>query len=443
MQQHHQDLRRKRVTVAGLGRFGGNIAASRWLVEQGARVTITDMATAEKLADSIKQLDGLPITWRLGEHREEDFTDADVVVASPAIPTTNAHLQAATKAGVPVTTEIRLVVERCPATVVGVTGTKGKSTTTALLGKMLETRHTTWVGGNIGGSLLFDLPKMKRSDVVLLELSSYMLEHLGALKWSPHVALVTMITADHLEWHGSFEKYVRAKANVLAYQKPTDYVVMPEDNRPALTMADLSQGRLVMFGLKGRRRFELALPGEHNQLNAQGAFAAAQVMGVTWDEAQRAVRDFPGLPHRLQLVHERDGVRYVNDSIATIPEAAVQGLDSFARDTVIQIVGGYDKHLDMSLMTNALAERAKAVLTIGDLGAELAKQTRGAGATSVHECGNLETAMARAKELAESGDVVLLSTGCASYDQFTNFEQRGDTFARLARDNETGASPDT
>ena len=433
MQHAQQDLRGKRVTVAGLGHFGGNIAASRWLVEQGAAVTVTDMATAEKLADSVHQLDGLPITWRLGEHREHDFTKTDLVVASPAIPPTNPFLQAAAKAGVPVTTEIRLVVERCPATIIGVTGTKGKSTTTALLGEMLKTRHTTYVGGNIGGSLLFDLPKMKPSDVVLLELSSYMLEHLGALRWSPHVALVTMITADHLEWHGSFDKYVRAKANILAYQKPTDYAVMPEDNRPALTMADMSPGRVVLYGLKGRRRFELALPGEHNQTNAQGAFAAAQVMGVTWDDAQRAVRDFRGLPHRLQLVHERDGVRYVNDSIATIPESAVIALDCFPRGHVIQIVGGADKHLDMTLLTKALAERAKAVLTIGKLGPKLAEQVRAAGGRSVHECGDLATALTRANEIATSGDVVLLSTGCASYDQFTNFEQRGDTFARLAR----------
>src|SRR5215210_5070142 len=140
MQQ--QDVRGKRVTVAGLGHFGGNIAAARWLVEQGAAVTVTDKATADKLADSVKHLDGLPISWRLGEHREEDFTKADLVVASPAIPTTNPYLQAATNAGVPITTEIRLVVERCPATIVGVTGTKGKSTTTALLGLMLKTRRT-------------------------------------------------------------------------------------------------------------------------------------------------------------------------------------------------------------------------------------------------------------------------------------------------------------
>ncbi|MGB7158119.1 MAG: UDP-N-acetylmuramoyl-L-alanine--D-glutamate ligase [Tepidisphaeraceae bacterium] len=434
MQHQQQDIRGKGVTVAGLGRFGGNIAASRWLVEQGATVTVTDSASAEKLDDSIAQLVDLPITYHLGGHVDEDFTKADLVVASPAIPTTNKYLQLARDAGVPVTTEIRLFVERCPAIMLGVTGTKGKSTTTALLGEMLKTRHTTWVGGNIGISLLFDLPKMKKTDVVLLELSSYMLEHLGATKWSPHVALITMITADHLEWHGSFEKYIRAKANILAYQKSTDYAVMPEDDRPALTMTDMTQGRVVLFGMKGRRRFELALPGEHNQLNAQGAFAAAQVMGVTWDDAQRAIRAFPGLPHRLQLVHEEKGVRYFNDSIATIPEAAVKGLDSFPRGKVIQIVGGYDKHLDMTAMTSALAERAKAILCIGSLGPELARQTRAAGAKDVHECGDLATALSRAKQIATSGDVVLLSTGCASYDQFTNFQERGDTFARLARE---------
>jgi len=432
-QQQQHDFRGKRVTVAGLGHFGGNIAASRWLIEKGATVTVTDMAPAEKLADSVKQLEGLPITWRLGEHREEDFTAADLVVASPAIPTTNKYLQAAAKVGVPVTTEIRLVVERCPATIVGVTGTKGKSTTTSLLGEMLKTRHTTFVGGNIGGSLLFELPKMTPSDVVLLELSSYMLEHLGALQWSPHVALITMIAADHLEWHGSFERYIRAKANILAYQKPSDYAVMPEDNRPALTMADMTQGRVVLYGTKGRRRFELKLPGEHNQTNAQGAFAAAQVMGVTWDDAQRAVKDFGGLPHRLQLVHEHDGVRYVNDSIATIPDSAILGLGSFPPGTVIQIIGGADKHLDMTPLATALAERAKAVLTIGKLGPTLAEQSRAAGLKAVHECGDLAAALRRARELATSGDVILLSPGCASYDQFTNFEQRGDTFARLAR----------
>jgi len=431
-----QDVRGKTVTVFGLGRFGGGIAVAKWLVEQGATVRVTDSAPREKLEESVKQLEHLPITFRLGSHAIEDFTNVDLVVASPAIPPSNEYLKAAREKGVPVTTEIRLFVERCPAAnVLGVTGTKGKSTTTALLGEMLKTRYKTWVGGNIGGSLLADLPRIQKGDLVVLELSSYMLEHLGAMKWSPHVGVVTMITQDHLEWHGSFAKYVDAKGNLLRFQGPNDFAVLPEHNAEALAMADLTPARRVTFGLPGRKRFEFSvLPGEHNQINAQAAWAAAQVMGVTWDDAQAAVRDFPGLPHRLQLVHETGGVRYYNDSIATIPEAAIAALESFPPKRVIQIVGGYDKHLPMDAMCTALAGRAKAVLTIGTLGPSLAQKTRAMnGETTVQECGDLQTAVHVACEMAKPGDVVLLSTGCASYDQFTNFEQRGDRFAELAR----------
>jgi UDP-N-acetylmuramoylalanine--D-glutamate ligase len=430
------DVRGKRVTVFGLGHFGGGIAVSRWLVDNGAAVRVTDAAPREKLEDSIQQLADLPIEFRLGGQSMEDFSGVDLVVASPAIPPSNSYLQAARTAGVPITTEIRLFIERCLARrIVGVTGTKGKSTTTALLGEMLKTRHTTWIGGNLGGSLLPQLDRIGTDDIVVLELSSYMLEHLGAIKWSPHVGLVTMITQDHLEWHGSFANYVAAKGNLLRFQRPDDYAVLLEHDAEALAMADLTPARRVMFGLSGRRRFEFSvLPGEHNQINAQAAFAAAQVLGVTWDDAQSAIRDFPGLPHRLQLVHEAAGVRYYNDSIATIPEAAIAALDSFPPGKVIQIVGGHDKHLPMDAMCAALAGRAKAVLCIGHLGPSLAEKIRAmSGNASIQDCGDLPTAVHAAREIARPGEVILLSPGCASYDQFTNFQQRGDRFAELAQ----------
>jgi UDP-N-acetylmuramoylalanine--D-glutamate ligase len=436
-----QDVRGRKVTVAGLGRFGGGIAVAQWLATQGACVTVTDKEPESKLRDSVQQLENLPITFKLGGHDERDFTSTDFVVASPAIPLNNPYLQAARRAGVPVTTEVKLFVERCPTTILGVTGTKGKSTTTALLGAMLKTRYTSWVGGNLGGSLLLDLPKIEKNHLVVLELSSYMLEHLKTLRWSPRVAVVTMITQDHLEWHGSFNAYVDAKANLLRFQRPDEFAVLPEDNAEALALADQTLGKVVLFGIKGRKRFELTIPGEHNQLNAQAAFAAAQLMGVAWDDAQRAARDFKGLPHRLQLVHESGGVRWYNDSIATIPEAAVAALDCFPRGRVIQIVGGADKHIPMDLMHHALAERAKAVLCVGDTGPTIGGAVSAAAARNngavprvqVHQCGDLSTAVALARAIATSGDVVLLSTGCASYDQFHNFEHRGDVFARLAR----------
>jgi UDP-N-acetylmuramoylalanine--D-glutamate ligase len=430
------NLANTHVTVAGLGHFGGGIAVARWLVGQGAKVLVTDQASAADMGDSVRQLDGLPVEFRLGEHREEDFTRADLVVASPAIPLNSQYLLAAKNAGVPVTTEIRLFVERCVAPIVGVTGTKGKSTTTALLGRMLSAKYRTWTGGNIGGSLLANLPEIEPSHVVVLELSSYMLEHFKAMSWSPHVALVTMVATDHLAWHGSVEAYHDAKRNIVRFQRPDDIAVLNASDPGASAFAAGIASRVVKYPLIDSKKFALTLPGAHNQLNAQGAFAAAHVLGVTWEQAQAAIADFPGLPHRLQLVHEADGVRYYNDSIATIPEAAIAALESFAPKRVLQIVGGYDSGAPLGPMCNALTERAKAVFCIGAIGPQIAamlSESASQSAAEVYDCGDLATAVKLARQKATAGDIVLLSTGCKSYDQFTNFEHRGDRFIALAR----------
>ena len=428
-----ETLAGKRVTVMGLGHFGGQVAAARWLARQGAKVIVTDCASAEQLADSIKQLQGEPIEFHLGEHRIADFSGADLIVASPAVPLSNPFLQAARDAGVAITTEIRLFVERCPAPILGVTGTKGKSTTTALLGEMLRRRFDVFVGGNIGHSLLPDLDQINPNSRVVLELSSYMLEHLGAMRWSPHVAVVTMLAADHIEWHGSLPAYIAAKQNIVRFQTPDDVAVLNGENAEAWAFTGKTKARVVRFGVEGQRPFELQLHGRHNQLNAQAAFAAAAALGVKWDEAQRAVKTYSGLPHRLQLVHEENGVRFYNDSIATIPEAAVAALESFPPKHVIQIVGGYDHHLPVTAMCSALVERAKAVVCMGATGEQLAdlmSKSPHPSAAAIYRAGDLATAVRVSKQIATAGDIVLLSTGYKSYDQFANFERRGDAFAR-------------
>ncbi|MBV8781917.1 MAG: UDP-N-acetylmuramoyl-L-alanine--D-glutamate ligase [Phycisphaerae bacterium] len=422
----------KRVTVLGLGHFGGGIAVSRWLVEQGAKVLVTDRESADKLAGSVLQLQGLPIGFHLGEQREEDFTSADLIVTSPAVPPNNPILQKATEAGVPITTEICLFIERCTAPIVGVTGTKGKSTTTALLGRMLEKQFTTWVGGNIGRSLLADLPRIKQDDIVLLELSSFMLHHLRALNWSPHAAVVTMLSSDHIEWHGSPDAYIDAKLNIIRFQKPTDIAVLNCADPAAKPFFETAKAKIIEYG-NVQRRLALKLPGEHNQLNGQAALAAAMALGISFENAQAATVDFCGLPHRLQVVLEDEGVMWVNDSIATIPEAAAAALRAFPKGRVIQIVGGYDKHLPMNSMIDALSEGAKAVLCIGQLGPPIGAALRDGKCPHVEECGDLTKAVQQARMLSAPGDVVLLSPGCASYDQFDNFEKRGEMFTRLAR----------
>jgi UDP-N-acetylmuramoylalanine--D-glutamate ligase len=426
----------KKVTVAGLGRFGGQIAAARWLCAQGARVVVTDLDPAEKLADSLEQLKDLPIEYRLAGHRLEDFTEADVVVASPAIPLQNKFLSAARAAGKIITAEIRLFIERCPAQIIGVTGTKGKSTTTAMLGKMLQTVGTTRVGGNIGKSLLAELENIRPGDFVVLELSSYMLEYLREMQWSPHVALVTMIASDHLAWHGSQEAYVDAKRNILRFQTADDFAVLNEDDPISAGLALETSGKTILYGLKNRKKFQLLVPGKHNQANAQGALAAAGIFGVDFTSAQAALARFAGLPHRLERVHENDGVLFYNDSIATIPDAAVAALESFPAKKVIQIVGGYGKEMPITALGAALNARAKAVLCIGETGPAIAdwmEASQNQGAVPTYRCGDLATAMTVAREIATAGDIVLLSPGFKSYDQFVNFEKRGEMFTELAR----------
>jgi UDP-N-acetylmuramoylalanine--D-glutamate ligase len=440
-------LLHKRVTVAGLGRFGGGIAVSRWLVEQGARVLVTDVAPEAELSESVKQLAGLDIEFRLGGNRIEDFTHTDLVVASPALPPSSAVLSAARSAGVPITTEIRLFAERCPATIVGVTGTKGKSTTTALLGRMLRSAAASkgaspdsiWVGGNIGVSLLPELPRMDKSHLVVLELSSYMLHYLGEMHWSPHVAVITMLSADHLDWHGSAEAYLAAKMNLLRYQRADDLAVLNSQDQRCRELASRSTAKVIWFADGREPPLPLLLPGAHNQLNAQAAFAAARALGASRADAESACADFPGLPHRLELVCQRGAVRYYNDSIATVPEAAIAALEAFLPRRVIQIVGGKEKGVPLTALCNALAERAKAALCIGSNGHAIVEALSaaalqgGGGGAIVYDCGDLATAMKVAREIAAPGDVVLLSPGCASYDQFTNFIQRGEAFTELAR----------
>lgn len=440
MKRITDDLQGKRVTVAGLGHFGGGVSAARWLASQGARVLVTDLQPAEALTDSLRQLEGLPIEYRLGAHDEADFTRSDLVVASPAIPPTNRFLLAARNAGVPVTTEIRLFIERCPSRrVLGVTGTKGKSTTAALLHRMLQTVGTAWLGGNIGVSLLDALPSIKPDDLVVLELSSFMLHWLGEAGWSPHVAVVTMVNADHLDWHGSLEAYIDAKRNIVRFQQPTDHAVLRDDDRVSRSFASDTKARVLVYGKRGHLPEALApsLPGKHNRVNERGAWTAARLFGVYPDMAVEALKDFRGLPHRLQLVHESNGVRWINDSIATIPDAAIAASEAFPAGQVIQVVGGKDKGLPFDRMATVLAERSKAVLAIGATASKIAEACRAASVrgkrATIVECGDLETAVATARRLAEPGDVVLLSTGCSSYDQFQNFEQRGDRFAELAR----------
>ena len=421
----------KRVTVVGLGRFGGGAGAARWLAGQGAGVTVSDCAPADDLAESVVGLSGLAIDLHLGDHLRSDFLETDLLVVNPAVPPQMPLLVEAAEAHVPQTTAVNLFLERCPAPVVGITGSVGKSTTTAMTGEVLSRRFTTHVGGNIGGSLLELLGDIQADHVVVLELSSFQLERIEPVGISPHVAVVTNLRPNHLDRHGTMDAYAAAKRKIFAFQKADDVLVL---NAAEPATADWhGPGRTVTFN-PAAAPFELPVPGRHNQANAQAAWAVAEVLGVEREAAAEALGAFAGLPHRLEFVAERGGVRFYNDSKCTTPEGAIVALEAFEPRQVVIIVGGYDKQVSFDALGKALGDRAKAVVVMGATSEQIAAAVeahRSGEAPRMTLASDLSYAVEAAKRQAGVGDVVLLSPACASYDMFTNYEERGRAFAEL------------
>ncbi len=429
----------KRITVLGLGRFGGGVGVVKWLCSQGARVTVSDLAPAEKLADSVAQLDGLDVTLHLGGQIAEDFTSPDLIVVSPAVPAGAEPLRLAAEAGVPRTTEINLFIARCRAKIVGITGTVGKSTTTAMIGEVLATRMPTHVGGNIGRSLLGDLDRIQPDHAVVLELSSFQLDELPEIGISPQVALVTNLVPNHLDRHGTIDAYARAKKNIFRYQKPGDVLILNAADEQTRSWGKAApDGVRVEYFDPAGQPFDLSVVGTHNQANAQAAWAVARQFGVGRAEASRALKAFAGLEHRLQFVAEIDGVRFFNDSKCTTPEGAIVAMESFPPRSAVMIIGGYDKQVSFDALGAALSARAKAVVTIGATAGAIrdaiAAAEPGDAAPAVLAAESIEQAVKLARDAARAGDAVVLSPACASYDMFLNYEQRGQRFVELVRE---------
>lgn len=455
------EFKGKRVLVMGLGRFGGGIGVTRWLCRQGARVSVTDLASKEELRESLAALSDCDVQYRLGSHDEADFAHCDLLVVSPAVDKTkSSFFRAARGRGLPWTSEMNLFLERCRGRLIGITGSVGKSTTTAMIGEVLrraesagDWRHgRVWLGGNIGKSLLDSLPDMAEKDVVVLELSSFQLEDAAVLRRSPHIALITNLRENHLDRHGTMRAYAEAKANVYRFQSPDDWLILPfEGGLEHFTDLPLHRDRLIRFGVDpvaGKARLEqrglapatselcipLQVPGLHNVQNAAAALAVSRVLGVGDEPALAALQGFAGLAHRLEFIREHRGVRYYNDSKATTPEAAMTSLAAF-EGGVIMIVGGSDKGGSFAELGRALARRAKGVICIGDTRQKIHREVEAAaGASCVPRpmlAESFSQALHLARETAAAGDVVLLSPACASYDWFRNYEHRGEMFREI------------
>jgi UDP-N-acetylmuramoylalanine--D-glutamate ligase len=451
-------LKDRKVTVVGLARSG--VAAAKLCAREGASVTVTDRSPEAELSAPLAALAGIPVRKVLGGHDEGDFEGADLVVVSPGVPLSIAPIQAARRKGIPVWGEVELAwrfLGEVP--VVAITGTNGKSTTTALAGALFAEDRPTFVGGNLGTPLSEQVLSGRPVDAVIAELSSFQIE--GIDRFRARVAAILNVTPDHLDRYDGVEDYAAAKARLFAAQQPRDFAVANARDPRTVAMAGTSRGELLTFGFgppqpraaraaeagehhdlwiqrtpsESPERYLLknrALRGRHNVENALAALLCARLLGVPGNAAQRGLDRFPGLPHRLQLVRERNGVEWVNDSKATNVDSTTVALAAFApgRPRVVVIMGGLGKGAPYTPLRELFPGRVKALLTIGEDAPAVERDLGDLAPTE--SCRDLAGAVARAAALTEPGDVVLLSPACASYDQFDDYEHRGAVFAALA-----------
>jgi len=476
----------RKVLVMGLGRFGGGVDAVRFVAQAGAKVTVTDLASTERLCDSINQLKDLDgIEFHLGCHDPADFEQADMIVANPAVTPDNEFLQIARRGGRLVTSQMGIFFQLCPAQIIGITGANGKSTTTALTAHILKSTNTelrttnyehVWLSGNIGDQpLLTILDRIGPNDLVVLEISSFQIEQLAQVQQASRVALLTNLTPNHLDRYGTFEAYCAAKESIFKYQRldvdaPAISIFNAEDEVAAKWFEKYNgqAGRVcVRFSaddVSADVRKVFGLPGRANLSNLAAAMAVARSFGLGEDAIKACLAGFKALPHRLELVAQIDGVRWYNDSKATTPLSSMAALDAFDCPEIL-IAGGHDKHLPFDRLGERIAEKAKAAVLIGQTAAKIAEAIRSskkylapqsfdraqdrfiAGlpnnqthdtqyaprTTKIEIVNSLAEAVQLAGRIAVPGDVVLLSPACASYDMFENYQQRGREFTRLVR----------
>jgi UDP-N-acetylmuramoylalanine--D-glutamate ligase len=448
------DWRDKRVLILGAARQG--LALARWLALHGARVTLSDMRSAEDLRVARESMAEYPIQWALGGHPLELLDSTDVLCPSGGVPLTLPIVAEATKRGIPLSNDSQIFMEVVPCKTISITGSAGKTTTTTLVGNMAKTAYgdKAYVGGNIGDPLINYVDAMKVDDVAILELSSFQSEQMTI---SPDIAAILNITPNHLDRHGTMEAYAAAKQRLIDFQSEKDSAILGHDDKGAWNLRNQVKGKLFTFslneleeGLNGAYqhdgllslrdgnaylplilREKIQLRGDHNVLNVLAAFTIGHAAGFPLDAMLEAAEEFRGVPHRLELVRELNGVSWYNNSIATAPERTIAVIHAFD-EPIVLMLGGRDKKLPWEELMQLVNERVDHVVIFGEAADKIQKTVDSLGLGKTHftlsRVNGLHEAVLKAAEVAESGDVVLLSPGGTSFDEFKDFEERGERF---------------
>ena len=445
----------KRVTILGAARQG--LAAARWLARHGAVVTVNDRREVGQLAEARASMTEIPLNWVLGGHPLEILDTTEVLCISGGVPLDNPLVAEAARRGIPLTNDTQIFMEVVPCPTIGITGSAGKTTTTVLLGLMAKAAlgDKAHVGGNVGDPLLNHVDEMQADHLAILEISSFQLEQMTL---SPRVAADLNVTPNHLDRHGTMEAYAAAKQRLLDFQTAQDIAVLGRDDAGAWKLRRQARGRLVSFGfsplpegqdgtylagdilhLRERgvdmpllRREQILLRGDHNILNVLAAFAVGDAAGLPLDAMLSSVENFGGVAHRLEFVREWNGAKWYNDSIATAPERTMAAIRSFT-EPIVLLLGGRDKDLPWDELAFMLRQRVDHVVLFGEAAGKIAaalERTQGDRPETLETCAGLEEAVQAAARAAGPGDVVLLSPGGTSFDQFRDFEERGEAFRK-------------
>ncbi|MDD3653331.1 MAG: UDP-N-acetylmuramoyl-L-alanine--D-glutamate ligase [Desulfotomaculaceae bacterium] len=448
------ELAGKKILVVGAGRSG--MAVSRFLIEKGASAVLTDSNNMTGQEAMLQQLTAAGVRLALGGNPEVNRGSFDLVVISPGVPLTADPARASIKNSIPVIGELELAYCFSRTPIVAITGTNGKTTTTALTGEIFQDAgHKTLVGGNIGLPLVTEVERYSPSDVIVAEVSSFQLE--TTCTFRPKVAVVLNITPDHLDRHGNMGNYIAAKARIFANQEQDDATVLNYDDPPTAALASKSRGKTVFFSrqaelntgvcvkegnivakLDGKLEnicgvHELAIPGAHNLENALAAVAVAKIMGIASDSIASTLKNFKGVAHRLEFVAEINGVQYINDSKGTNPASSIKALEAYDKPIVL-IAGGKNKGNDFGGFAEKIIERVRVLIVLGQCAGQIADAAKARGFNSILYASDFKEAVFLAHKSARTGDVVLLSPACASWDMFNNYEERGELFKKIVLD---------
>ena len=455
----------KQVVMIGAARQG--IALSRYLASQGARVILNDRRSDEELNSVREELASDRITWVTGAHPLEILTGTDLVCLSGGVPLSLPIVEEATRRNIPLSNDSQIFLEAVPCPVIGITGSSGKTTTTALVGEIARQHYALrkpasriWVGGNIGNPLIQDIDQIQAEDIAVMELSSFQLE---IMTRSPGIAAILNLTPNHLDRHVSMAQYVSAKSHILTHQSPADMAVLNRDDPRVRELYPEVKGRQITFGInpphnkqdatyfkRGKlylqasgqvakivRLDQINLRGTHNLYNVLAAIAISAAAAFSLQAIYEGIIAFEGVPHRLEFVREWGGAAWYNDSIATSPERTMAALRAFD-EPIVLLAGGRDKDLPWQDLADLIRQKVDHLVLFGEA-ADLIRQTLGETEVgerpmTVDRCDSLEEAVSQAAERVSPGDVVLLSPGGTSFDEFIDFEDRGKRFKQWVKE---------